>query len=152
MWPTPAVVAETSIEKLRTAGLSQRKAEYVQGLAEKFASGELTTEMLLNASDEELLEKLIAVRGLGRWSVEMFACFGLKRMDILSTGDLGVQRGMAAFFGKDVAKLKAKGGGKWKYMSEKDMVEKSEPFRPYRSLFMWYMWRIEDVDVSVMAG
>lgn len=146
------MVADTSIEKLRTAGLSQRKAEYVKGLAEKFASGELTTEMLLNASDEELLEKLIAVRGLGQWSVEMFACFGLKRMDILSTGDLGVQRGMAAFFGRDVAKLKAKGGGKWKYMSEKDMLEKSEPFRPYRSLFMWYMWRIEDVDVSVMAG
>ena len=47
--------------------------------------------MLINASDEEVLEKLIAVRGLGKWSVEMFACFGLKRMDILSTGDLGVQ-------------------------------------------------------------
>lgn len=152
IWPTPAQVAATSIEKLRTAGLSGRKAEYIQGLAEKFTSGELTTDMLLNASDEELLEKLIAVRGLGQWSVEMFACFGLKRMDILSTGDLGVQRGMAAFYGKDVAKLKAKGGGKWKYMSEKDMLEKSEPFRPYRSLFMWYMWRIEDVDVSVMTG
>ena len=47
--------------------------------------------MLIHASDEEVMEKLMAVRGLGRWSVEMFACFGLKRMDILSTGDLGVQ-------------------------------------------------------------
>ncbi|KIX95252.1 uncharacterized protein Z520_09169 [Fonsecaea multimorphosa CBS 102226] len=150
-FPTPAQVAVTDIARLRLAGLSQRKAEYIQGLAQKFASGELTNEMLMKASDEEVMETLIAVRGLGKWSVEMFACFGLKRLDIFSTGDLGVQRGMAAFFGKDVKKLKAKGGGKWKYMSEQDMLEKSAPFAPYRSLFMWYMWRVEDVDVEVMS-
>ncbi|KIW31370.1 uncharacterized protein PV07_03023 [Cladophialophora immunda] len=149
-FPTPAQVAVTDIARLRLAGLSQRKAEYIQGLAQKFTNGELTNEMLMTASDDEVMEKLIAVRGLGKWSVEMFACFGLKRLDILSTGDLGVQRGMAAFYGKDVKKLKAKGGGKWKYMSEQDMVEKSAPFAPYRSLFMWYMWRVEDVDVDVM--
>lgn len=80
----------------------------------------------------------------------MFACFGLKRMDILSTGDLGVQRGMAAFMGKDVNKLKAKGGGKWKYLTEQAMLENSEKFAPYRSVFMWYMWRVEGVDVSVV--
>jgi len=104
--------------------------------------------MLLEADYEEVLEKLTAVRGLGRWSVEMFACFGLKRMDVFSTGDLGVQRGMAALMGKDVSKLKAKGGGKWKYMSEKEMIEISEKFTPYRSVFMWYLWRVEDVDVT----
>ncbi|EER43544.1 DNA-3-methyladenine glycosylase [Histoplasma capsulatum H143] len=144
------IVAKCDIATLRSAGLSQRKAEYIQGLAEKFASGELSAQMLLQASDEEVLEKLIAVRGLGRWSVEMFSCFGLKRMDVFSTGDLGVQRGMAAFMGRDVSKLKAKGGGKFKYMSEKEMVDIAAPFSPYRSLFMWYMWRIEDVDVTVM--
>lgn len=117
---------------LRTAGLSERKAEYIYGLAEKFANGDLSTEMLLEASYEEVLEKLIAVRGLGKWSVEMFACFGLKRLDVFSTGDLGVQRGMAALTGRDVGKLKAKGGGKWKYMNEKDMLEMSEKFAPYR--------------------
>ena len=119
------------IPVLRTAGLSQRKAEYIKGLAEKFASGELSAKMLIEASDEEVLEKLIAVRGLGRWSVEMFACFGLKRMDIFSTGDLGVQRGMASSVGKDVAKLKAK-GGKWKYMSEEEMLRIANKFAPYR--------------------
>jgi DNA-3-methyladenine glycosylase II len=87
--------------------------------------------MLIEASDEELFEKLIAVRGLGRWSVEMFACFALKRMDIFSTGDLGVQRGMASYVGKDVNKLKAK-GGKWKYMSEQDMLDIANRFAPYR--------------------
>ena len=79
---------------LRTAGLSQRKAEYVHGLAEKFHSGEITTSRLFEASYEDVFEDLIKARGLGKWSVEMFACFGLKRMDVFSTGDLGVQRGM----------------------------------------------------------
>ena len=152
VFPTPAQVAATDIPRLRLAGLSERKAEYIQGLAGKFRDGELSTDTLMKATDEEIMEKLIAVRGLGKWSVEMFACFSLKRMDILSTGDLGVQRGMAAYFGKDVKKLKAKGGGKWKYMSEQDMVDKSAPFAPYRSLFMWYMWRVEDVDVDVMQN
>jgi DNA-3-methyladenine glycosylase II len=151
-FPTPEQVAATDIARLRLAGLSQRKAEYIQGLAEKFQTGELSTDMLMRATDDEVMERLIAVRGLGKWSVEMFACFGLKRLDILSTGDLGVQRGMAAFYGKDVKKLKAKGGGKWKYMSEQDMLDKSAPFAPFRSLFMWYMWRVEDVDVDVMQN
>ncbi|CAG8883672.1 unnamed protein product [Penicillium nalgiovense] len=151
-FPTPDQVAKCDIATLRTAGLSQRKAEYIQGLAEKFASGELGARMLARATDEELFEKLIAVRGLGRWSVEMFAMFALKRIDVFSTGDLGVQRGCAAFVGRDVSKLKGKGGGKFKYMAEKDMLELAAKFAPYRSLFMWYMWRIEDVDVAVLGG
>ncbi|KAL5342526.1 DNA glycosylase [Aspergillus crustosus] len=150
-FPTPEEIVKVDIPTLRTAGLSQRKAEYTTGLAEKFASGELSARILLNASDEELLDKLTAVRGLGKWSVEMFACFTLKRIDVFSTGDLGVQRGCAAFLGKDVSKLKAK-GGKFKYMSENDMLELAAKFAPYRSLFMWYMWRVEDVDISVLAN
>ncbi|GAD95553.1 DNA-3-methyladenine glycosylase, putative [Paecilomyces variotii No. 5] len=150
-FPTPEEVAMCDIATLRTAGLSQRKAEYIQGLAEKFATGELSAQILLKASDEELVEKLVAVRGLGKWSVEMFALFSLKRTDVFSTTDLGVQRGCAAFVGRDVSKLKAKGGGKYKYMSEKDMLELAAKFSPYRSLFMWYMWRVEDVDVEALG-
>ena len=90
-FPTPQQVITRSVPFLRQAGLSERKAEYIRGLAEKFASGELGAAMLMKASDEEVMERLTAVRGLGRWSVEMFACFGLKRLDIFSTGDLGVQ-------------------------------------------------------------
>ncbi|KAK3681452.1 DNA glycosylase [Podospora appendiculata] len=154
-FPAPSHVCATPLPTLRAAGLSQRKAEYIQGIASKFAQGELSAQMLADAPYEELVAKLTAVRGLGRWSVEMFACFALKRMDVFSLGDLGVQRGMAAFAGRDVARLKTakgKGGGsaKWKYMSEKEMEEISERFRPYRSLFMWYMWRVEETDVSTL--
>ncbi|KAF4551641.1 putative HhH-GPD superfamily base excision DNA repair protein [Elsinoe fawcettii] len=143
-FPAPKLVVGTELARLREAGLSARKAEYIHGLAERFEAGELSARMLSEATDEEVMERLVAVRGLGRWSVEMFCCFGLKRMDVFSTGDLGVQRGMAVYKGRDVAKLKNK-GGKWKYMSEQEMIDVAEKFRPYRSLFMWYMWRIEDM-------
>lgn len=133
-FPSAAVVATTDLATLRSAGLSGRKAEYIQGLAQKFADGELSAALLADASDEEVMERLVAVRGLGRWSVEMFCCFGLKRMDVFSTGDLGVQRGMAAYLGKDVGKLRNK-GGKWKYLSEKEMLDTAAKFSPYRYVF-----------------
>ncbi|CAK7205019.1 3-methyladenine DNA glycosylase [Sporothrix eucalyptigena] len=156
-FPHPSQVAVKSIEQLRSAGLSQRKAEYLQGLAEKFVSGELSAQMLADAPYDTLVERLVAVRGLGLWSVEMFAMFALKRMDVFSVGDLGVQRGMAAFAGRDIAKLKRAGAtatkknAKWKYMTDKEMVAMAEPFKPYRSVFMWYMWQVESVDVSAMG-
>ncbi|KAI9054190.1 hypothetical protein LZ554_001361 [Drepanopeziza brunnea f. sp. 'monogermtubi'] len=150
-FPAPSQVCSTKIEVLRTAGLSQRKAEYILGLAEKFHKGEITTSMLFTATYEEVLEELIKVRGLGKWSVEMFACFGLKRMDVFSTGDLGVQRGLAVLAGKNVSKLKGSKGGKWKYMSEKEMEEMAEKFKPYRSLLMYYSWRVADVDTAPLT-
>ena len=85
-FPSPAQVASCEIPYLRGAGLSGRKAEYIKGLAEKFVDGELSAAMLIKASDEEIIERLTAVRGLGLWSVQMFACFALKRTDIFSTG------------------------------------------------------------------
>jgi DNA-3-methyladenine glycosylase II len=73
---------------------------------------------------------------------EMFLIFALRRPDVLSTGDLGIQRGMAIWTGKDIANTKRK-SGKWKYMAEKDMMEEAEKWRPYRSLGSWCMWRVE---------
>ncbi|KAF5348689.1 hypothetical protein D9758_006847 [Tetrapyrgos nigripes] len=93
-YPTPHQVASTDVATLKSAGLSTRKAEYVIDLAQRFADGRLSTEKLLAASDEELAEMLIAVRGIGRWTVDMFAIFSLRRPDILPVGDLGVQRGL----------------------------------------------------------
>ncbi|KII92390.1 hypothetical protein PLICRDRAFT_37164 [Plicaturopsis crispa FD-325 SS-3] len=97
-FPSPKQVAETDLATLRTAGLSGRKAEYVQDLAARFADGRLSTEKLLEADDEELFEMLTAVRGIGPWTVHMFAIFTLRRPNILPVGDLGVQRGMLRWF------------------------------------------------------
>ncbi|KAI6121594.1 DNA glycosylase [Pisolithus sp. B1] len=93
-FPTPHQVANTDIVTLRSAGLSTRKAEYVKDLAMRFADGRLSMTKLLNADDEELVQMLTEVRGIGKWTVDMFAIFTLRRPNILPVGDLGIQRGM----------------------------------------------------------
>ncbi|KAJ7497292.1 DNA glycosylase [Mycena latifolia] len=93
-FPTPQQVAQTDIPTLRSAGLSARKAEYITDLATRFADGRLSAKKLIESNDEELAEMLLEVRGIGRWTVDMFAIFSLRRPDILPVGDLGVQRGV----------------------------------------------------------
>lgn len=97
-FPSPYQVANTDIITLKSAGLSTRKAEYVNDLAARFADGRLSTEKLLAADDESLAEMLIEVRGIGRWTVDMFAIFSLRRPNILPVGDLGIQRGLLRWF------------------------------------------------------
>lgn len=96
-FPPPHTVAETDIATLRSAGLSGAKAKYIQDLAKHFAEGKLSADKLWSASDEELYDSLIAVKGIGPWTVNMFAMFSLRRPDILPVGDLGVQRGLLRF-------------------------------------------------------
>ncbi|KAL1942070.1 hypothetical protein VTO73DRAFT_6600 [Trametes versicolor] len=97
-FPSAHQVITKDIATLRSAGLSGRKAEYVLDLAGRFADGRLSTRKLLLADDEELYKMLIEVRGIGRWTVDMFAMFSLRRPDILPVGDLGVQKGMLRWF------------------------------------------------------
>ncbi|KAL5484844.1 hypothetical protein ACEPAI_7486 [Sanghuangporus weigelae] len=98
-FPSAHHVAVQDVAVLRTAGLSGRKAEYVQDLAARFADGRLSNEKIIHASDEELYEMLTAVRGIGKqFEVDMFAIFSLRRPDIMPVGDLGVQRGVVRWF------------------------------------------------------
>lgn len=94
LFPTPAQVAACPVTTLRAAGLSQRKAEYVQDLATRFTDGRLSARALIDMSDEEVMKALIEVRGIGRWTVEMFMIFTLRRPDVLPCGDLGIQKGL----------------------------------------------------------
>ena len=149
-FPTAAQTLATPVEVLHAAGLTRRKAEYLHALAHAFASGAVSGAALAAQPDDAVVAQLTQIRGIGVWSAEMFLIFGLRRPDVFSVGDLGIQRGIAAFLGRDVAavrrKRKADGktaGGKWKYLSEDEMRRTAEPFRPWRSLFCWYMWRIE---------
>lgn len=93
-FPSPDEVASASIESLRTAGLSQRKAEYVRDLAQHFKDGTLSAAKFALWDEEEVSEKLIAVRGIGPWTVHMFSMFSLRRPDVLGSGDLGLQKGL----------------------------------------------------------
>lgn len=121
---------------------------YIYDLASKFGNGDINPHNLLEAPDDEVVKILTEVRGLGVWSAEMFLIFALKRPDIFPLGDLGVQRGMAIWSGKNIGLAKGK-KGKFKYMSEAEMIEISEVYRPYRSIFSWYMWRAGDVIVPI---
>jgi DNA-3-methyladenine glycosylase II len=97
-FPTPLQVSNTSIEVLRSAGLSQRKAEYIKDLSARFVDGRLSSEKLIEMTDEQVMDALIQVRGIGRWTVEMFMIFTLRRQDVLPCGDLGIQKGLVRWW------------------------------------------------------
>ncbi|KIL66179.1 hypothetical protein M378DRAFT_124113 [Amanita muscaria Koide BX008] len=97
-FPSPQQVGYATVETLKSAGLSTRKAEYVKDLAARFADGRLSPQKLAEATDEELMNMLIEVRGIGKSIVDMFSIFSMRRPDILPVGDLGVQRGILRWF------------------------------------------------------
>lgn len=97
-FPTPSQVSSCPIETLRSAGLSQRKAEYIKDLSTRFVDGRLSSEKLIEMTDEQVMEALIQVRGIGRWTVEMFMIFTLRRQDVLPCGDLGIQKGLVRWW------------------------------------------------------
>ncbi|KAA8916541.1 hypothetical protein TRICI_001404 [Trichomonascus ciferrii] len=96
-FPSPQQVLDTSTDDLRSAGLSGRKTEYIKVLAEAFKNGTLSEEWLFKASDDDVVDALVDLKGIGPWSADMFLLFTLRRMDVFSVGDLGVQRGVANY-------------------------------------------------------
>lgn len=116
-------------EQLRAAGLSRQKLAYVRDLSEKFASGQLTEGEFADAEDEEVIRRVTSVKGIGRWTGEMFLIFSLERPDVLPVDDLGVRRAIEQAYGlPDLP-------------SPEEMRRIAEPWRPYRSVGTWYMWR-----------
>jgi DNA-3-methyladenine glycosylase II len=126
--PSPEQLLEASEEDLRGAGLSGRKVEYIRDLASHVLSGELELDRLDELSDEEAIAELVAVRGLGQWTAEMFLLFHLERPDVLSGGDLGIRKAVQIEYG-----LK-------EMPSPERVVEIGEPWRPHRSLASLYLW------------
>lgn len=129
-FPSPASLAATPDAQLRAAGLSGRKAEYLKGLASAVSAGRLDLASLAAMhDDEQVIEQLTAVRGIGRWTAEMFLIFCLGRPDVLPLGDLGLQRAMQKAY--RLRKLPA----------PERMEKIARPWRPYRSVATWYMWK-----------
>ncbi|CCG82681.1 Putative uncharacterized protein [Taphrina deformans PYCC 5710] len=132
-FPSVEQVANADVMYLKSAGLSLRKAEYVQGIAKAFQNGEVSDEFFSTANNETIKTKLVSLRGLGPWSVEMFMMFSLKHWDILSPGDIGIQRGMSYFVGKDPRNKSTHNKNKaQKYMSEAEMKAATESWKPFR--------------------
>src|SRR5882724_6070801 len=128
--PTPQEILKLSKAALRKAGLSGAKTLAMKDLAQKTIEGIVPThEEALELSDDELVERLISVRGIGAWTVEMFLIFRLGRPDVLPIHDLGVKKGWSVAYGK-------------KHMPKpKELLEFGERWRPYRTVASWYMWR-----------
>ena len=127
---TPERLLTLPIDRLRAAGLSGRKVESLRDLATKVLDGTviLDPRRLARQSDEEITTRLSTVKGIGKWSADIFLMFRLRRMDVWPTGDLGVRKGYALAWHVPVP-------------TEKQLVPLGEPYRPYRSVVAWYCWR-----------
>ena len=129
-FPTPRDLLEISPERLRAAGLSTAKTAALRDLAARALDGTVPSlPRVRRMSDEEIVEHLTAVRGIGRWTVEMLLIFKLGRPDVLPLGDLGVRKGFALTLGKR------------KLPEPSVMSRRGERWRPYRSVASWYLWR-----------
>lgn len=135
-FPKPSDVMETSDAKLRKAGLSYMKVSYIKNLSKKVESKEIRLSYMKNLSDEEIIVQLTQVKGIGRWTAEMFLIFSLGRLDVLPVGDLGLRKGI-----KNLYSLEE--------LPEKEQIERiAEKWRPYRSMATWYLWRSQDESIE----
>jgi 3-methyladenine DNA glycosylase/8-oxoguanine DNA glycosylase len=140
-FPTPEQILAAPEELLRSAGLSQAKMLAIRDLAAKTVDGTVPPLRQANRmSDEELIERLDTVRGIGRWTVEMLLIFRLGRPDVLPVDDYGVRKGFAKM--QKLAELP----------KPKELLAYGERWRPYRSVASWYMWRAAEMKDLPMAG
>src|SRR5512140_3270306 len=129
----PEKIVATSHDALRAAGLSNQKASYVRNLAEHVLDGSLPVKSLHELTDDEIITALTQVKGIGRWSAQMFLMFRLGRPDVLPDLDLGIQKGLQRAYG--LRKMPA----------PKDVLRHGEKWAPYRTSASWYLWRLLDV-------
>jgi DNA-3-methyladenine glycosylase II len=131
--PTPAELLADDLDALRVAaGLSRAKARYLHSLAEHVVSGELELERLDDMPEDEVIAELTAVKGLGRWTADMFLMFHLDRPDVLPVGDLGIRRAVERAYGLP------------RLPDPAQLTLIAEPWRPHRTLACRYLWRSLD--------
>ena len=130
---TPEGILKLTDEQLRSVGLSKQKSAYLKDLAAKTAAGQLDFARLPELSDEEVIQHLTQVKGIGVWTAHMFLMFSLRRPNVLPTGDYGVQMAMKKHYRKR------------KLPKPKDMEKIAKAWEPYRSVGCWYMWRSLDI-------
>jgi DNA-3-methyladenine glycosylase II len=133
---TPAELLAADEETLREAGLSRQKIAYLRDLAVRVQCGELELEALHKLPDDEVSEKITRVKGLGRWSADMFLIFHLQRPDVLPVGDLGIRRAVERAYGLPALPDK------------RQLRTIAHPWRPRRSLACLYLWESLSVDVA----
>jgi len=130
--PTPKQIVKISFEKMRSAGVSGQKISYLKDLSEKFIDRTIKPEQFPRMANEEIRQHLMQVKGIGRWTADMFLMFTLHRPDVLPTGDLGIQKGMQKIYNLKTLPNPAR------------MEKIVKPLRPYATVACWYLWRAID--------
>lgn len=126
---TPTLILNSPNDNLKKVGLSNRKIDYLKDLALHVYDGRINLEELPKMNDEEIINKLVNVKGIGRWTSEMFLIFSLGRQDILPVTDLGVRKAIQKIY--SLSELP----------KPNIMMEIAKPWRPYRSIATWYLWK-----------
>ena len=133
--PTPEKVGVISVTKLRQSGLSGQKVKYLKDLSARFLDGSIRTHRLAYQSNDEVIETLTCVYGIGKWTAEMFLIFSLNRIDILPLGDLGLKAGI-----KKIYNMRG-------LPSPKKMLALGKKWHPMETVATWYAWRIQDSEI-----
>lgn len=166
-YPDPDFFLGLSVEDLSKLGLGIRKAQYLKSLSEFFVDDSSSKcELFLNSSVEDISEQLIKIKGLGPWTINMFLLFGLKKLDIFDSGDLGIARGTSIYFQERQSVFKelmsqteitsddkcrwtkSKSKKKWDPIHEKYISENARKFKPYRLILMLILWHISNTFVE----
>jgi DNA-3-methyladenine glycosylase II len=126
---TPQAVLKLRIEKLRAIGLSKQKIEYIRDVARRIVRGKLNLAALSAAPDEEVLEVLTEIKGIGPWTVHMFLIFALRRLNVMPSGDLGIRAAVRKVYGLEALPSPA------------EVDELARKWHPYCTVASWYLWR-----------
>ncbi len=130
----PRAVSKLTVEDMRAAGLSGRKVEYIKDLADYFQTGKVSVKQWDAMEDEDIIAELMAIRGIGRWTAEMFLMFYLRRPDVLPLDDVGLLNGISKLYFSDEP------------VSRSEVRDLARAWEPYRSVATWYIWRSLDPD------
>lgn len=133
-FPAPEDILTKDIEVYRSVGLSRQKATYIRDLAEKVLDGSVQFDHLDQLSNQEIIEELTTIKGVGVWTVHMFLLFCMGRLDVLPTGDLGIKNGIQKVYGLEVRPLEA----------DIEALALQQHWHPYESIASWYVWHSLD--------
>ena len=133
---SPAAITAASDTTLRAAGLSAQKVTYLRDLTLHVSDGRLALQRLHRLDDEAVIEQLIAVKGIGRWTAQMFLMFSLGRLDVFPYDDLGIRSSLRELYGLSDLPTKAQS------------LEIAAPWQPYSTIASWYLWRLSDLKID----
>ncbi|HCN24906.1 MAG TPA: DNA-3-methyladenine glycosylase 2 family protein [Candidatus Marinimicrobia bacterium] len=131
-FPSPQQVLAIPDSHYKSIGLSRQKTCYIKEISQAFSNKEIIPENIPKMKDDEVRKQFIKIKGIGPWTIDMFLMFTLNRPDILPVNDLGIQKGFKSFFSLN------------ELPDENFMVEKSEKWKPFRTIACWYLWKLVD--------